>query len=303
MRKFYTALLFFLILFSCKDNSDLVEVQLPEPEIETSVKYGNPANVKTNGGTFQLYKINYPYKALEPIIDGKTMEIHYSKHYLGYTNKLNKVVDENEIWNGKSVEEILSKVTDKEQDLKNNAGGYYNHSLFFEILTPKGANKPKNELLEALNRDFVSFTIFKNKFIAEANNHFGSGWVWLIVTKEGKLEVITTTNQDNPLMNDAKVKGRPILAIDLWEHAYYLQYQNNRKSYIDGIFEAINWDIIEKKYTNSLDSKAKVESKPTTIISKPKSEIVVKPVVLEVKQKPAEVKKETKKEEIKNSEE
>ncbi|NJM79572.1 MAG: superoxide dismutase [Flavobacterium sp.] len=292
MIKFYTVLLVTSILLSCKNNSDLIEVQLPEPEIETSVKYGNPNDVKTNGGTFQLYKITYPYKALEPIIDGRTMEIHYSKHYLGYTNKLNKLVEESKEWEDKSIDDILEKVTDKNQDLKNNAGGYYNHSLYYEILTPKGAKKPKAELLEAINNDFVSFGIFKNKFISDANNHFGSGWIWLIVGKGGKLEIVTTNNQDNPIMADAKVKGRPILAIDLWEHAYYLQYQNNRKSYVEGIFEEINWDKVGKKYIASLTAnQLKPEIKVSTP-TKPKEENVIKPVVIEVKEKPTEVKKE-----------
>lgn len=293
MIKLYTALLFTLLFFSCRDNSNLVEVQLPEPEIETSVKYGNPSNVKTNGGTFQLYKINYPYKALEPIVDGRTMEIHYSKHYLGYTNKLNKLVEESKEWEEKSIEEILASVNDKNQDLKNNAGGYYNHSLYFEILTPKGAKKPKAALLEAINTDFVSFSIFKNKFISDANNHFGSGWIWLITTKGGKLEIVTTNNQDNPLMQDAKVKGKPILAIDLWEHAYYLQYQNNRKEYVEKIFEEINWDKVEKKYLATITSKPlKTETKVTEPI-KPKVENTLKPVVIEVKEnQPTEVKKE-----------
>lgn len=289
MIKLYTALFFTLLFFSCKDNSNLVEVQLPEPEIETSVKYGNPSNVKTNGGTFQLYKINYPYKALEPIVDGRTMEIHYSKHYLGYTNKLNKLVEENEIWIDKSIDEILSKVTDKEPDLKNNAGGYYNHSMFFELLTPKGATKPKGALLEAITTDFDSFKVFKNKFISEANNHFGSGWIWLVVTKTGKLEIVTTNNQDNPIMADAKVKGRPILCLDLWEHAYYLQYQHNRKSYLEGIVEVINWDVVEKKY-NSIEKR--METQTNNGNSQPKVDNTIKPVVIEIKDKPAEVKKE-----------
>ncbi len=293
MMKFYTVLLLSIIFLSCKNDNNLIEVQLPEPEIETSVKYGNPTDVKTNGGTFQLFKISYPYKALEPIIDGRTMEIHYSKHYLGYTKKLNKLVEESAEWEDKSIEYILEKVNDKNQDLKNNAGGYYNHSLYFEILTPKGAKKPKAELLEAINTDFVSFIIFKNKFISDANNHFGSGWIWLIVTNAGKLEIVTTTNQDNPIMQDAKVKGKPILAIDLWEHAYYLQYQNNRKEYIEKVFEEINWDKVEKKYLATITAKPlKTETKVNVPI-KPKAENTLKPVVIEVKDNnPVEVKKE-----------
>ncbi len=247
MKKLYLFILFVLFT-SCKDESNLVEVQLPEPEEPVSVLYGNPKDVKANEGPFQLIALNYPYDALNPIVDGKTMELHYSKHYLGYTNKLNKEILAKKEWQGKSIDAILSKVTDSELDLKNNAGGYYNHSLFFEILTPKGAKKPTENLSNAINTNFISFSIFKNKFIAEANNHFGSGWVWLLVTKTGELKVVTTDNQDNPLMINAKVKGTPILGIDLWEHAYYLAYQNNRKEYIESIFESINWTVVSKKY-------------------------------------------------------
>ena len=250
MKHFYVVLPILFLLNSCKENNNLVEVQLPEPEIETSVVYSNPSDTKTNSGPFQLFKINYPFDALEPSIDGKTMEIHYTKHYLSYTNTLNKLIANNPDWQDKNIEELLLFSNEKNNDLKNNAGGYYNHSLFFEILTPKGAKSPKDNLSKAINTEFTSFNLFKNKFISEANKHFGSGWIWLIVKKEGKLEITTSNNQDNPLMSDFKIKGKPILGIDLWEHAYYLKYQNNRRTYIESVFEIINWTVVSKKYND-----------------------------------------------------
>ncbi|WP_445710885.1 superoxide dismutase [Flavobacterium sp.] len=250
MKKSYLILFFIFLLFSCKNESDLVEVQLPEPEIKTSTTFGNPNNVKTTGGHFRLFKINYPYDALEPAINGETMEIHYSKLYLNYTNALNNFIETNADWKDKSIQEILLKVGDKEVDLKNNAGGYFNHSLYFEILTPKGDKKPTEKLSKAINEDFVSFAIFKNKFINEANKHNGSGWVWLVVTKNDKLEITTSNNEKNPLMYDATVKGTPILCLDLWEHSYYLKHKNNKKAYTEAIFELINWSLVSKKYNN-----------------------------------------------------
>lgn len=250
MKKNYILLFFIFLLFSCKNENNLVEVQLPEPEIQTSTTFGNPNSVKTIGGKFNLFKISYPYDALEPVIDGETMELHYAKHYLNYSNTLNRLVENNTEWEGKSILEILEKVSLKEIDLKNNAGGHYNHSLYFEILTPKGVKKPTEKLSKAIDENFVSFSIFKNKFINEANKHIGSGWAWLVVTKNGKLEITTTNNQNNPLMSDALIKGTPILCMDLWEHAYYLKYKNSRKSYIEAVFELINWSIVSKKYDN-----------------------------------------------------
>ncbi|NHN25157.1 superoxide dismutase [Flavobacterium jejuense] len=246
--KLYSFFIVFILFASCKDKSDLVEVQIPEPEEPISVLYGNPKEVKANKGAFQLFVLNYPYDALKSTIDGKTMELHYSKYYLGYTNTLNKEIANKKEWQDKSIEDILTKVSDIEPELKNSAGGYYNHSLFFEILTPKGAKKPNEKLLESINTNFVSFSIFKSKFIAEANNHIGSGWIWLVVTKVGELKIVTTNNQDNPLMLNSKVKGTPILGVDLWEHAYYLAYQNDRKEYLENVFDSINWTIVSKKY-------------------------------------------------------
>ena len=257
MRKHYSCIILILFIFSCKDKSNLVEVQLPEPEATVSVSFGNPNEVKAKGKSFQMVPLTYAYDAIQPAVDRRTMELHYSKHYLGYTSILNKQVDGNKQWEGKTIEEILSKVGPEEIILKNNAGGYYNHSLFFQILKPKGAKSPSGELLEAINASYSSFSNFKTKLLSEGNTHFGSGWVWLIVTKNRELKIVTTSNQDNPLMNDAKTKGIPFLGIDLWEHAYYLQYQNNRKEYLETIFDNINWSVVSKKYSEALENQMK----------------------------------------------
>ncbi|WP_157504297.1 superoxide dismutase [Flavobacterium profundi] len=290
MRKLYSCIILVLFIFSCKDKSNLVEVQLPEPEATVSVSFGNPNEVKAKGKSFQMMPLTYAYDALKPAIDGRTMQLHYSKHYLGYTSILNKQVDGNKQWEGKTIEEILSKVGPDEIILKNNAGGYYNHSLFFEILKPKGAKSPSGEILEAINANYSSFTNFKTKFLAEGNNHFGSGWVWLIVTKNKELKIVTTSNQDNPLMNDAKSKGTPILGIDLWEHAYYLQYQNNRKEYLETIFDNINWTVVSKKYSEALEN----QMKQPVFVTPVKNENSVNTAVIVTEPKKIEPAKETK---------
>mgnify|MGYP003598872769 FL=1 len=192
--------------------------------------------------------LKYSYDALAPFIDGRTMEIHYSKHHLGYANKLNKAIVGTDL-ETKTIEEILTKLDIKNTALRNNAGGYYNHNLFFEILNPKAGGTPSGELAQAIATEFGSFDEFQKKIAEVATNQFGSGWAWLIVTKEGKLAITSTSNQDNPLMPNAEVKGTPILAIDVWEHAYYLNYQNKRADYLTAIFNVIDWKIVGEKYT------------------------------------------------------
>ena len=191
--------------------------------------------------------LKYSYDALAPFIDGRTMEIHYSKHHLGYANKLNKAIVGTDL-ETKTIEEILTKLDIKNTALRNNAGGYYNHNLFFEILNPKAGGTPSGELAQAITTEFGSFDEFQKKIAEVATNQFGSGWAWLIVTKEGKLAITSTSNQDNPLMPNAEVKGTPILAIDVWEHAYYLNYQNKRADYLTTIFNVIDWKVVNEKY-------------------------------------------------------
>lgn len=251
MKKIILSSLFLIsIVTSCKKEKQLQEVDLPDPNEIEEVTYGNPADVKTSEGPFKMVGLNYQYNDLEPFIDAKTMEIHYSKHHLGYANKLNTAIKDTE-YKTKTVEEILNTLDINNSFLRNNAGGYYNHNLFFEIISPKKDTKPSTLFLEAINRDFGSLNTMISKLSETATNLFGSGWVWLIVDKDGKLKISQTSNQDNPLMSNAVEKGTPIIAIDVWEHAYYLKYQNKRPDYIESFFKVINWEIVSQKFENT----------------------------------------------------
>ena len=199
---------------------------------------------------FELPKLNYSYDSLEPHIDSKTMEIHHGKHHAGYTNNLNNAISGSELENH-SIEEILKNLNMDNSALRNNAGGYYNHNLFWNILSPNVGEKPNGKLLESINQNFESFENFKNEFSKAAATRFGSGWAWLCIHENGKLEICSTANQDNPLMPGIGCGGFPILAIDVWEHAYYLNYQNRRPDYINAFFNLINWEKVNEKYLAS----------------------------------------------------
>ena len=200
---------------------------------------------------FELPKLKYSYDSLEPHIDSKTMEIHHGKHHAGYTNNLNNAISGSELENH-SIEEILKNLNMENSALRNNAGGYYNHNLFWDILSPSGGGKPNGRLLESINNGFESFENFKEEFSKAAATRFGSGWAWLCVHENGTLKVCSTANQDNPLMPGIGCDGFPILGIDVWEHAYYLNYQNRRPDYINAFFNVINWGKVNEKYlTNS----------------------------------------------------
>lgn len=195
---------------------------------------------------FELPALPYSNDALEPHIDARTMEIHHDKHHAGYTTKLNKAIEGTDLEN-KSIEEILGNISQRSTAVRNNGGGFYNHKLFWNIMGPNGGGNPSGDLASAIDEAFGSFEEFKNKFSDAAAGQFGSGWAWLIV-KDGKLHVTSTPNQDNPLMDIAETKGTPILGLDVWEHAYYLKYQNQRPAYIDAFFNVINWDEVNKRY-------------------------------------------------------
>ncbi len=196
---------------------------------------------------FQLPNLPYAYDALEPNIDAKTMEIHHSKHHNGYTTNLNAAIEGTEL-EGKTIENILINLDKSNAALRNNGGGFYNHNLFWEIMSPDGGGKPTGDLLDAIERDFGSFDEFKAKFSKAGATQFGSGWAWLVVQKGGKLEVCGTANQDNPLMPGIGCEGTPILAMDVWEHAYYLKYQNKRPDYIEAFFNVINWTEVSSRF-------------------------------------------------------
>jgi len=242
---------FTLVLISCNDKKLTEVVEVPLPTAEEKMTIGVPDDVKAEEGAFEMVKLPYSYEALAPNIDALTMEMHYSKHYLTYTNNLNKVVAGTEMENV-TIEDILKKLDVSNADLRNNAGGYYNHSLFWECMAPKADGQPKDTLATAITRDFGSFEVFKTQFEDAATKQFGSGWAWLVTDKAGKLQITSTQNQDNPLMPNATIKGTPILALDVWEHAYYLNYQYKRKKYIDAFFNVINWAKVNEKYEEAI---------------------------------------------------
>lgn len=243
-----------LIMCSCSRKKLTEVVEVPLPSKEDKMVIGNPEDVKADEGTFEMSKLPYNYEALVPHIDALTSEIHYSKHYLTYTNNLNKLVAGTDM-EALSIEELLKKSDASNPDLRNNAGGYYNHTFFFEGVTPKSSKTPKDTLASLITRDFGSIEGFKSQFTAAASKQFGSGWVWLILDASGKLQVCSTPNQDNPLMPVAAVKGKPLLALDVWEHAYYLNYQYKRKKYIDAFFNIINWGKVSERFENATTQK------------------------------------------------
>jgi superoxide dismutase len=199
--------------------------------------------------SFTLPKLPYAYDALEPHIDARTMEIHHTKHHNAYTTNLNAAIDGTPL-EGKTIEEILRNLDMNNAAVRNNGGGYYNHCLFWEVMSPNGGGVPSGELAAAIDAEFGSFQGFKEVFSKAAATRFGSGWAWLCVSKGGKLSVCSTPNQDNPLMPVIAYgeKAQPILALDVWEHAYYLNYQNRRPDYIEAFFNVINWDKVAELY-------------------------------------------------------
>lgn len=192
---------------------------------------------------FELPKLDYAYNALEPNIDALTMEIHHTKHHAAYTNNLNAAL-EGTPNAGKSIEELLAGISKLSVAIRNNGGGYYNHNLFWKVIGPNGGGKPSGDLLAAIEKNFGSFDAFKEEFAKAAATRFGSGWAWLVKQADGKLVITSTPNQDNPLMDIADVKGTPILALDVWEHAYYLKYQNRRPDYISAFWNVVNWNEV-----------------------------------------------------------
>jgi len=194
---------------------------------------------------FELPKLGYAYDALEPYIDAKTMEIHHSKHHAGYTNNLNNAL-QGTAYEGKEIEELFEKVSTLPAAIRNNGGGYYNHDLFWKVMSPNKGGMPGGDLADAINRNFGSFDKFKELFSNAAATRFGSGWAWLVLSN-GELKITSTPNQDNPLMDVADVKGTPILGLDVWEHAYYLKYQNRRPEYIAAFWNVVNWEEVSMR--------------------------------------------------------
>ena len=196
---------------------------------------------------FELPSLPYAHDALEPHIDARTMEIHHGKHHAAYTANLNNAIANTEM-EGKSIEDLLKKHSGNGA-VRNNGGGFYNHNLFWEIMSPSGGGLPQGELASAIDRDFGSFDAFKEAFAKAAATRFGSGWAWLCVHPGGQLEVCSTPNQDNPLMPEAGCSGTPILGLDVWEHAYYLNYQNRRPDYISAFWNVVNWNEVARRFS------------------------------------------------------
>lgn len=253
--KYFTALFllpFALLLNSCGQKTSTPEVaEIPE---ETVVYAENPS-VTTDPGAFEVPALAYPYNALEPYIDARTMEIHHSRHHLAYTNNLNKAIAGTDL-EKLSIEELLSNLDMNNMAVRNNGGGHYNHSLFWETMSPTGGGFPESVTFTGdLTATFGSFENFKEEFKKAALGRFGSGWAWLFVNKNGKLEIGSTANQDNPLMPGLPVSGTPILGLDVWEHAYYLNYQNKRADYAEAFFNVIDWEVVTAKYEAAKSAK------------------------------------------------
>jgi superoxide dismutase, Fe-Mn family len=204
-------------------------------------------NLNKNIMAFELPQLPYAYDALEPHIDARTMEIHHSKHHNAYTTNLNAAIAGTDL-EGKTIENILTDLDMKNMAVRNNGGGFYNHNLYWRVMSPNGGGKPSGDLADAIDVAFGSFDEFKAQFAKAGATRFGSGWAWLCVHKGGKVEVCSTPNQDNPLMPDTGCGGFPILGMDVWEHAYYLNYQNRRPDYIEAFFSVINWTEVARLY-------------------------------------------------------
>ncbi len=204
---------------------------------------------------FTVPNLAYGFDALEPHIDTLTMQIHHGKHHAAYVNNLNKALEGKKDLEAKSIEDLVAHINAIPENIRtavrNNGGGHYNHSLFWETIGPKAGGQPSGELADAIKADLGGFDAFKEKFTAAGTTRFGSGWAWLIVAN-GKLAVCSTPNQDNPLMDIAEVKGKPILGMDVWEHAYYLKYQNRRPDYIAAFWNVVNWNAVGKRYKSLL---------------------------------------------------
>lgn len=202
---------------------------------------------------FDQQPLPYAYTALEPYIDAQTMEIHYTKHAGAYSKNLKEAAQAEGVTTGTSVETILAGISRYSAKMRNNGGGHYNHELFWKCMTPptqSGMAQPKDSLLAAIEKTFNSFDVFKNQFTEAAKTRFGSGWAWLVVNPAGNLQICSTANQDNPLMDIADIKGYPLLGLDVWEHAYYLKYQNKRADYIDNFWKLINWNFVQQRFNN-----------------------------------------------------
>jgi superoxide dismutase, Fe-Mn family len=238
----------FVIASSCKKDTLVEVVDVPAtPIVAIEQKGGKPSDLKASEGVFELYVLPFSYQALEPHFDAATMELHYSKHLLPYVNALNKSII------GKKYEtmelvDILKNINFSDSDVRNFAGAVYNHNFFFETIAPKAGGEPEGELLDAINRDFGSYDDFVRQFAETSVKLQGSGWTWLLSDKYGKLRIITTPNNDSPQMKGLGIVGIPLLNLDVWEHAYYLKFQNKRREYANTFFSVVNWVKVQERF-------------------------------------------------------
>ena len=240
------------VAFSAVTSCVAVVGNTAQPTVKVeSTDFGKPSDVTANDGAFKIKTLKHNYDAFSKYIDAKTMYVHFSKHYVGYLNNLNKAVEGKPQAN-MTIEQLLKTLDTSNAMLRNNAGGYYNHNLYFELMTPNSTGKPSGKLADAINKDFGSFENFKKQFSDAGAKQFGSGWAWLVSDSSGKLKVGSTANQDNPLMPGMSISGNPILAMDVWEHAYYLKYQNKRADYIDAFFNVIDWNRVSEYYEKAM---------------------------------------------------
>ena len=246
----YVITLALTTVVSCKKNTLVEQVDVPATPIEVvKVKSGSSSatDVKATEGAFKMYELPYNYKALEPNFDATTIEIHYSKHHLGYVNNLNKAVIGTK-YELLTINDIFKNLNLSDTEIRNNAGGFYNHNFFWGNMSANAGGEPEGDLMEAIVRDFGSFDGFRTQFTEASLKLFGSGWTWLVSDKSGKLRIVTTPNNDNPLMKNLGFSGIPLLNLDMWEHAYYLKFQNRKRDYVNTFFSVINWAEVLKKY-------------------------------------------------------
>ncbi|SPE78355.1 Superoxide dismutase [Mn] 1 precursor [Flavobacterium columnare] len=274
-KKFFIISWIGLSLLSCKKDTLVEVVDVPAtPIMAVEKKDTKPSDLKAIEGAFQLYNLPFDYKALEPYVDANTLELHYSKYLLPYVNALNKAVI------GTKYEvldylNIFKNLNYSDTDIRNYAGAVYNHNFYFESIAPKAGGQPTGELLDAINRDFGSFDLFIQNFSEASIKINGSGWTWLLSDKYGKLRIITTSNNDAPQMKGLGFKGVPLLCLDMWEHAYYLKFQNKKKEYANNFFSIINWSKIEERY-NAFPKSNYTPTSPvsTTIVEDSESDLV-----------------------------
>ena len=232
-----------------------LKAQLIKEEILLQEERDSKLQLLTEMKRIGIEKLPYSYSSLKRFIDSETMSVHYNKHYKGYVKKLNKALSEKD-YGDLELEDIIKTISRFNKTIRNNAGGAFNHALFWKMLSPK-QQRPTEKVLERIKKDFGSYNEFKNKFEEVAKNRFGSGWAWLVLTKNNRLKILSTPNQDNPLMNIIEGGGFPILGLDLWEHAYSLKYRSKRDEYIKNFWNCVNWQLVDKLYSMKVDKNNK----------------------------------------------